>query len=174
MNPMRPLALNHQAPKPTAPGRPMTALALVGLACNIACGLYYADLGNRRQSATQHAFAPAAAPVARRADRESQAELVRANDTVRALALPWNDVFGAIEAASTADVSLLALDPMPDKKMLKLHAEARNMDAALAYLRALAGNGMFAAVSLQSHQVQQADPQHPVRFLVLIEWRTRS
>ncbi|MDB5935180.1 MAG: hypothetical protein JWQ01_2524 [Massilia sp.] len=171
MKPMRPLVLDHQAPK-RRPAGPMNALALVALACNIACGLYYADLGQQRQALLQPA-APRAAAVTRRSG-DLQAELLRANDSVRAFGLPWADVFGAIEGAATADVSLLALDPMPDKRMLKLHAEARNMDAVLAYLRALAANAALASVSLQSHQVQQADSQHPVRFLVLVEWRARS
>jgi hypothetical protein len=171
MKAMRALVLDHQAPKRRPPG-PMNALALVALACNVGCGLYYADLGQQRQ-ALQPSPAPRAAVIAGRSG-ELQAELTRANDSVRAFGLPWADVFGAIEAAGSADVSLLAFDPMPDKKMLKLHAEARNMDAVLAYLRALAANPVLASVSLQSHQVQQADPQHPVRFLVLVEWRARS
>jgi hypothetical protein len=178
MNALRPLSLNHQAAKGGAHLRPMNALLLFGLAGNIASGLYYADLNNQRKAAEQLAAQPHARPVARngagaRAGEALQAEMARANDTVRALSLPWDDVFGALEAAHIADVSLLALDPMPDKKMFKLQAEARNMDAVLVYLRALGGNPMFSAVSLQSHQVQQADPHHPVRFLVLIEWRTR-
>jgi Tfp pilus assembly protein PilN len=173
---MRPLSLNHQTRKDEARRRPMNALLLVGLACNIAGGLYYADLSNQREAAERLAAQPSAKRPAQngvRAGEAVQAELVRANDTVRALSLPWDDVFGALEAAHVADVSLLALDPMPDKKMLKLQAEARNMDAVLVYLRALAANPVFSAVSLQSHQVQQADPHHPVRFLVLLEWRSR-
>jgi hypothetical protein len=181
MNSMRPLLLDHQAPNGEAMRRPLTALLLLAVACNIGAGWYYADLRDQRQAAEMRA-AQAANPHPRRAAQDGaghgadalKAELVRANDTVRALSLPWAEVFGAIEAANSADVSLLALDPMPDKRMLKLHAEARNMEAVLAYLRALAGNAVFSAVSLQSHQVQQADPLHPVRFLVLIEWRARS
>jgi Tfp pilus assembly protein PilN len=176
MSSMRPLSLNHQASKREVHRRPLNALLLAGLACNIAGGLYYAELGNQRQAAEYLAAQPSAKRSVQnpRAAETLQAELVRANDTVRALSLPWDDVFGALEAASIADVSLLALDPMPDKKMLKLRAEARNMEAVLEYLRALAGNAVFSAVSLQSHQVQQADPHHPVRFLVLLEWRTQS
>lgn len=170
MRAMRPLSLNHQAPRRTAPARSLNALVLLALAANIACGLYYEELAGRRQAL--RAPPPAPAVVARSPD--VQAELRRAGDSVRALALPWTEVFGAIEAAGSADVSLLAMDTMPDKRMLSLHAEARNMDAVLAYLRALAGSDVLASVSLQSHQVQQADPQHPVRFQVLLEWRARS
>lgn len=179
---MRPLGLNHQASGHTALRAPATALLLLALAGNIAGGLYYADLSEQRESARESAARNASgrgtpgtmSGAGRRAADQLQAELARANDTARALSVPWDAVFGAIEVASSADISLLALDPMPDKKMLKLHAEARNMAAVLAYLRALAAGPVFSAVSLQSHQVQQADPNHPVRILVLVEWRVSS
>lgn len=171
MTAMRPLALNHQAPRRTASPRALNALVLLALACNVACGLYYEELAGRRQALL--APPPSPSPAARRGP-DLQAELRRAGDSVRALSLPWSDVFGAIEGAGSADVSLLAIDPMPDKRVVKLHAEARNMDAVLAYLRALSGSAALASVSLQSHQVQQGDPQHPVRFLVLLEWRAPS
>jgi hypothetical protein len=181
MNSMRPLLLDHQAPNGEAMRRALNALLLLAVACNIGAGWYYADLRDQSQAAETRAANPhfgrvaqAGATGATPAAAAMKAELARANDTVRALSLPWAEVFGALEAANSADVSLLALDPMPDKRLLKLHAEARNMAAVLAYLRALAAGPVFSAVSLQSHQVQQADPLHPVRFVVLVEWRARS
>lgn len=185
MNSMRPLLLDHQAPSGEAMRRALNALLLLAVACNIGAGWYYADLRDQSQAAQTRTdmraanphfgrVAQAGAAGATPAAAAMKAELARANDTVRALSLPWAEVFGALEAANSADVSLLALDPTPDKRLLKLHAEARNMAAVLAYLRALAAGPVFSAVSLQSHQVQQADPLHPVRFVVLVEWRARS
>jgi hypothetical protein len=170
MSAMRALSLNHQAPK-GEPHRLLTnALLLIGLGCNIAGGLYYADLRDQREQAERLVAQPNAG---RAVQGGAGQELARASDTVHALSLPWDEVFRALEAASTGDVSLLALDPIPAKRMLKLQVEARNTEAMLAYLRALAGAAVFSAVSLQSHQVQQVDPQHPVRFLVLVEWGPR-
>lgn len=175
MTPMRPLGLNH-----AASGRParraLAAAVLLALAGNIAGGFYYAHLSEQHAAARAASERrPAAGPAlaSRRAGDALQAELARANEAVRALSVPWDAVFDAVEAASSPDVSLLALDPVPEKKMLKLHAEARNMEAVLVYLRSLAAGPVFAAVSLQSHKVQQGDPNHPVRFLVLLEWRAR-
>jgi Tfp pilus assembly protein PilN len=174
MSAMRALSLNHPAPKGDAHRRLMNALLFIGLGCNIAGGFHYADLRNQREQAERLVAQPTARRAAQGgAGQVLQAEMARASDTLDALSLPWDEVFRALETASTGDVSLLALDPMPDKRMLKLQAEARNVEAMLAYLRALAGNAVFTAVSLQSHQVQQADPQHPVRFLVLVEWGPR-
>ena len=181
MTSMRPLGLNHQRCGRAGRRAPATAVLLLALAGNAAGGWYYADLQDQRASAGQpaaraagqRAAAGGPAGASRRGAGELHTELARANDTLRALSVPWDELFGALEAAGSADVSLLALDPMPDKKMLKLQSEARNMDAVLVYLRALAAGPVFAAVSLQSHQVQQADPNHPVRILVLIEWRAR-
>jgi hypothetical protein len=182
MNSMRPLLLDHQAPGGEAMRRPLAALLLLAMAANIGAGWYYVDLRAQRQVVEMRAAQASRRPHeaqdgaagATTAAEALKAELARANDTVRALGLPWAEVFGAIEAANSDDVSLLALDPTPEKRMLKLHAEARNMEAVLAYLRALGGNPVFSAVNLQSHQVQQTDPLHPVRFVVLVEWRARS
>jgi hypothetical protein len=193
MNSMRPLLLDHRAGAGAAVRRTLNALLLLAVAGNIGAGWYYAGLRDQRLALEMRAETRAETRAAnpRRVAQDGaakstpvtpatpaadamNAELARARATVRALNLPWAEVFGAIEAAGSADVSLLALDPMPDKRMLKLHAEARNMDALLAYLRALGSNAVFSAVSLQSHQVQQADPLHPVRFVVLVEWRARS
>lgn len=178
MTSMRPLGLNHQTGGQRARRAPATMVLLLALAGNIAGGMYYADLGDQRAAAA-HAAVRRDAPVApgaadHRRAAEQQAELARGNDTVRGVNVPWDEVFGALEAASSADVSLLAFDPTPEKKMIKLTAEARSMDAALLYLRALAAQPSFASVSLQSHQVQQDDSNHPVRILVLLEWRRRS
>lgn len=182
MKSIRPLGLNHVASGHAARHGAATALLVLGLAGNVAGGFYYANLSEQRESTrewTARAASPRVAPRAlngagRVAASESRAELARANDTVRTVNVPWDAVFAALETAGSADVSLLALDPTPEKRTFKLHAEARNMDAALVYLRALAAEPAFSAVILQTHQVQQADPNHPVRILVQVEWRTRS
>lgn len=170
MTALRPLGMNHVASGRAGRPRWASALVLLALVANVAAGFYYSDLGDQRAAATRAARKPVAA-AARNLPDSMQRELARANDAMRAPDVPWNAVFSAIESAGSADVSLLAFDPAPEKKTLKLQAEARNMEAVLVYLRALSADPLFTAVSLQSHQVQQADPQHPVRFLLLLEWR---
>lgn len=170
MTAMRPLGMNHVASGQAGRQRWATALLLVALAANAAAGFYYSDLGDQRAAAELAAREPVAAAAKNGPDKLQQ-ELARTNEAMRAPGIPWNAVFSAIESAGSVDVSLLAFDPAPDKKTLKLRAEARNMEAVLVYLRALSADPLFTAVSLQSHQVQQADPHHPVRFLLLLEWR---
>lgn len=170
MTAMRPLGMNHVASGMAGRQRWASALALLALAANVAGGFYYSDLGEQRAAAVRAARKPVAA-AAKNVSDSLQRELARANDAMRAPDVPWNAVFSAIEAAGSVDVSLLAFDPAPEKKTLKVRAEARNMEAVLVYLRALSADPQFTAVSLQRHQVQQADPHHPVRFLLLLEWR---
>jgi hypothetical protein len=86
------------------------------------------------------------------------------------LALPWDRLFGAIEACASPDVSLLTLTPAPARGELGLSGEARNMAAVLDFLRRLQGSGAFSNVYLRDHHVDAADPQQPVRFSVNLGW----
>lgn len=171
MKTLPPLLLDHARRGGPGAGRALLLLALSG---NVLGGLYCADLGMQAQALEDFAHSSSAqrAPdrASRRAADDLRAELGRANDVLRALGMPWERLFGALESVSGPDVSLLALDPAPDKHNLRLSGEARNMRALLDYLRKLGASGAFAAVHLQSHQVQQADPQRPVRFVMVLEW----
>ncbi|MGZ5198619.1 MAG: PilN domain-containing protein [Telluria sp.] len=82
----------------------------------------------------------------------------------------WERLFQALEVAASPDVSLLAFDPAPQQRRLRLDGEARDLAALLDYLRRLGSGGTFVQVRLQSHQAVRDDPQHPVRFTVLAHW----
>ncbi len=51
--------------------------------------------------------------------------------------LPWDNLFAALESADQNDVALLAIAPEPLRQQVKIHAEARNFDAMLAFQRHL-------------------------------------
>ena len=89
------------------------------------------------------------------------------------LALPWDRLFGALEACAGPDVSLLTLTPAPARHQLTLSGEARNLAALLDFLRRLQGNGNFAGVYLRDHHVDAADPLQPVRFSVQADWKDK-
>lgn len=101
-------------------------------------------------------------------------ELKHANEVVRQLTLPWERLFQAVESVSGKDVSLLGLEPNTEKKVVKIRGEAKNMAALLDYIRQLEECGAFGTVFLQSHLVQQQDPDKPVRFALLADWAGKS
>lgn len=102
------------------------------------------------------------APELPRERLESEAKAAQA--VVRQLAVPWAALVGALEEASTRDVALLQLQPDADQRRLRLTAEARDREAMFGYLRRLEAAPAFAEVHLVSHQVQNEDPQRPIRF----------
>jgi len=100
-------------------------------------------------------------------------EVARANEVLRRITLPWDELFRAVEAASPNNVALLTADPDPDKQQLKIVGEAKDVTSLLEYMHQLEADPMFQTVTLQSHQIQQQDPQRPIRFALLASWKDR-
>jgi hypothetical protein len=98
-------------------------------------------------------------------------EVKRAREILLQLSMPWNELFASVESVDAPDVALLSIESDIDKQRVKISAEAKNLGAMLDYLRALEGRPTFADVFLQSHQIQQQDPQRPVRFVLTAMWR---
>ena len=97
-------------------------------------------------------------------------ELTFVNKVVDQLSLPWDKLFLAVERSIDADVTLLALNPDVGKGELMITAEARSLDAMLAYVRRLHVDPFLRNAHLQSHQIQVQDPLRPVRFTVAAKW----
>lgn len=98
-------------------------------------------------------------------------EIRHANTVLRQLTLPWDRLFDTLEASGSKDVALLALEPDPEKGTVKISGEAKNYLAVLDYVRTLKGKPIFDNVELQNHQIQEQDPDKPVRFSLTADWR---
>ena len=94
-------------------------------------------------------------------------EMKSANDVLRQLTLPWDQLFDSVEAVGGGDVALLAMEPDFAKRTVKISGEARNLVAMLNYVAQLEQQGTFGTVYLQSHQVQQSVPEKPVQFTAI-------
>lgn len=94
----------------------------------------------------------------------------KANRVIRQLSTPWEDVFGGIEAADSADVALLSLESDPVTAQVRAGAEARNAQGMLDYLERLRQDGRLSPAILQSHQLMTEDPNHPIRFSFAASW----
>ena len=112
------------------------------------------------------------APNAGDAQRVAQ-QAKRANEVMAQLRMPWPELFANVEAAQTPDVALLSIESTGDKRNIKIAGEAKNLGAVLTYVRDLQEQPMLADVYLESHQEQQQDPQHPVRFALGAGWRSQ-
>ncbi len=105
--------------------------------------------------------------------QKSLTEVRLANEVIAQLALPWDQLFNAVESARSKEMALLAIEPDAQKRRVKLTGEAKNLDSMLAYVRFLESQGPLLDVFLQSHQVEQNDPLKPVRFVVTATWVTQ-
>jgi hypothetical protein len=84
--------------------------------------------------------------------------------------LPWDTLFAALQSADSADVALLAITPELQRRQVKIHAEARDLAAMLAFQRQLQQNPALTHVVLLDHTVMKDVPFTPVRFHILAQW----
>ena len=98
-------------------------------------------------------------------------EIGNANDVLRRLSVPWQELFRAVESAGGRQATLLGLEPDIERHQVKISGEAKNFKAIMNYIVQLEQQEVFGAVYLQSHEIQQKDPDKPVRFSLLATWK---
>lgn len=102
--------------------------------------------------------------------KASSDAIQRATALANELGRRWDRVFLAIESAGSADVALLAIEPDPRRRLIRVTAEARNRNAMLAYVDRLQSGPVLRRVLLEQHEVRLQDAQRPVRFIVVASW----
>ncbi|MCB1894187.1 MAG: pilus assembly protein [Zoogloeaceae bacterium] len=159
------------------------ALLVAGFA---ACGLVLADLVEVNQQidrervvlARIESLRPSAEQAGRRAAdaRKKAARVERdrlegAQAVADRLAIPWGELLAEIEAADGNDVAITVLSPDPNKKVVRIEGQARDLRAMLSYNARLAASPMLVDVALINHEVVLEDPDQPVRFSLSAVWR---
>lgn len=174
---MTQLWLDYQKNQPPQwTGRALLALALLAL---VVTGAYYLDLNEQADTwegrvelvERSHGWHPATGRPAGRDVEELTLEVKHANDVLRQLTLPWDELFQAVESAAGKKIALLALEPDTEKRIVKISGEAKDFASLLKYITKLEERDVFGTVYLQNHQVQQQNPDKPVRFSLLAVWR---
>jgi len=97
-------------------------------------------------------------------------ETNQAKAIILELNLPWKELFSVVESYQKDDVAVLTIEPDSQKGLVRINAEAKSLDSMLAYLAYLQKTPLFRNVELVSHQVQEQDPQQPVRFMLQASW----
>lgn len=111
----------------------------------------------------------AALPVER--DSEKLAlEVKQANAVILQLSLPWQALFEAFEGAQQSDIAVLSIEPDAQKSWVRISGEAKTLDSLPAYVAYLQKVPLFQEVTLLNHQIQDQDPQKPVRFMLQASW----
>ncbi|MES2317556.1 MAG: hypothetical protein V4631_08670 [Pseudomonadota bacterium] len=152
----------------------LAALAL--MLCVVACALGARLLAQQRHDQAQlnaaltRAKAPVAVVVAAPRTPISEPQAASVNTAVMQLNLPWRALHDAIGAATPASIAMLALEPDARRRSIKITAEAKNSDAMIAYVEALKEQELFTGVALTRHEVNELDPNKPIRFQLEAEW----
>lgn len=178
---MRPLDLDY-IPRPAWSNR--AGLGILLLAVLVAGGMpvlyiHHAEekealqarhrqLERSRQYLTGHTALSGAAM------QEAQSEIRRANEVIVQLDLPWGPLFEALEGSSHETVALLGIQPDAQKRALVLAAEAKDMPSAVAYVKRLGREPILSETHITNHQVQDQDPDKPLRFSVQAVWREKA
>ncbi len=101
-------------------------------------------------------------------------EIKNANDALRHLSVPWDDLFLAVESSGSNKVTLLSLEPDVEKRQVHIKGEAKNFKAIMSYMTHLERHDVFGSVFLQNHHVQEDDPDQPVRFSIIAAWQDKK
>lgn len=156
----------------------LAVLALVLCAAAVATGLQMME--RQRVLAGQVALVRAQAGVAvaevptvaarAGAPQVGEAQAAAVNAAVLQLNLPWSALHDAIAAATPKNVALLALEPDPHRRSMKITAEAKTADEMIAYIEQLKQQELFGTVALVRHEINELDPNRPIRFQVDAQW----
>jgi hypothetical protein len=159
------------------------SLALLAvLLCSGAVATGWQMLARQRVLDTQlalvraHAAPVAVAVVAPVQIGEPQAQAV--NAAVLQLNLPWRALHDAVEQATPKQIALIALEPDPRRRSMKITAEAKNSDDMIAYVEQLKQQELFGlgagtvvgGVTLLRHETVELDPNRPIRFQLDAQW----
>jgi predicted nucleic acid-binding protein len=110
-------------------------------------------------------------PLVKQAPVSIQPEqLKQLQETVNALAIPWNALFEAIEQSDQKDIALLSLAPNSQKQQIAITGEAKNLQVALAYIAHLESQPALSQVFLQKHSIDETNVSKPVSFTVFAKW----
>lgn len=106
-------------------------------------------------------------------DATTLASIRRANAVIDQLAVPWGELFDAIEAADARGLGLLSLTPNARDRSLRLAGEARSMEELLAYVQRMAAQPALRQVHLLGYGTVMRDGVPVVSFNLAATWQAR-
>lgn len=145
-----------------------TALAGLSLQRYLDAGERVDDARSRLERLARRAAGASAEPVV---DPELRRLLGGAARVAGELRRPWPALFADVEGALDGTVALLALEPDPGKRQLRLIAEARTLADALAYTERLGATGSLANARIVQQEARLSEGIAALGFTVVADWR---
>jgi len=100
---------------------------------------------------------------------DAQASAV--NDAVSQLNLPWNALFDALEGATPQSIAVLSIEPDALRHSVRGIAEAKDSEEMVHYIEQLKKQSLFTNVFITMHDINQMDPNKPMRFQFEAYWK---
>lgn len=94
------------------------------------------------------------------------------NTIIRQLNTPWQDLFDQLESLTPEGIALISIEPDASRKSIKLQAEAKTLDALLAYAAGLEQQGVFGRLTYSKYETNEKDANKPTRLSFELELRT--
>src|SRR5262245_42037487 len=126
---MRSLQFDFQRkPAPSATGWLLFAAGVAALA-GLGQVQYELDGQRAAQAMRQARLQAPGGAAALTGSEPDETPVVAARQLLDKSRLPWDTLFTALETADTQDVALLSITPDAQRRQVKVHAEARSLDA---------------------------------------------
>lgn len=95
------------------------------------------------------------------------------NDIIAALAVPWSELFQAIESADARGLGITSLAPNAHDRSVRMTGEARSVPDLLAYVERLSALRALQHVRLQGYETVTRDGSEVVTFTLAATWQAR-
>ncbi|MET1070462.1 MAG: pilus assembly protein [Pseudomonas prosekii] len=174
---MRALTLDFQPRRRSGPLG--WSLLVAGVVLAVACFVaqqHLDDQASQQQGHLQHAqreltgdsgSKPGLSPAETREQAQNLAEMRKVSQQLRR---PWERLFAMLEGLPREDIALLTLTPDARKGQVRISAEARDLEAMLAFHQRLEASDELSDVSLLSHEIVANVAEHPVQFNLSATW----
>lgn len=151
------------------------ALLMAGCGAVIAMAMQYQQSATRLaklQAVVDHVSRQAKQPPQTTSSTSHmEADVPYMQEVLRRLNLPWDDLFAVLEAAAGKEVALVALRPEPNRGLVRIDGEARDLYSMLEYAQRLQDAKYFGEVSLAEHEITPKGGDKPVRFQLQAKWK---
>ncbi|CDF83427.1 hypothetical protein PKB_2080 [Pseudomonas knackmussii B13] len=173
---MRALALDFQPRRPALAAWATLALGVLVVLSVGSAGFWLQHRSQGHEQRLQHSERrlnggdSMSAPLSAADSRAQQAALAEMKRVSAQLRRPWEQLFGMLETLPREDIALLALAPDARKGQVRITAEARDLEAMLAFHQRLEASAELSDVSLLNHEVKVKQPERPILFNLLATW----
>jgi hypothetical protein len=107
-------------------------------------------------------------------ERASAEELAAAREVYERLAVPWEQLFRALESTASEAISLSAIEPDAKAGSVLISGEASDFPAALDYVARLERSKTLRNAHLVKHELRPGEGARPLAFSISASWKEES